>query len=229
MATPPQSVESVGVAIFAKAPIEGFAKTRLIPRLGAKGAANLQRRLLERAVRIACAAKVGPVSLWCSPDLEHDSFRDLADSHSLTLHRQDGDDLGQRMDHAFSVMTAERPLLLMGTDCVVIEPWHLVDCANALRAEADAVFIPVEDGGYILIGLKAGTPALFASMPWGSREVMEETRKRASTLGLRLFETEPLWDIDLPEDYDRALVQELLPDLPGERRRPSRIGAKTGI
>lgn len=228
MATPPQIVEPIGVAVFAKAPVEGLAKTRLIPRLGAKGAANLQRRLLERTVRIACAANVGPVSLWCSPGVEHDSFRELAANHPLTLHRQDGDDLGQRMDHAFSVMTAERPLLLMGTDCAVIEPWHLVHCANTLRGEADAVFIPVEDGGYILIGLKAATPALFVSMPWGSPEVMEESRRRASTLGLRLFETEPLWDIDLPEDYDRALAQELLQDRLGECCRQLRIGANNG-
>lgn len=210
MATPPTSAELIGVAIFAKAPIEGFAKTRLIPRLGARGAANLQRQLLERTVRIACAADVGPVSLWCSPDVEHDTFRELGTSHPLTLHRQVGDDLGQRMDRVFSVMIAERPLLLIGTDCAVIEPWHLVQCANALRGGADAVFIPVEDGGYILIGLKAAAPELFASMPWGSPEVMEETRRRASTLGLRVFETEPLWDVDLPEDYDRAVAQELL-------------------
>ena len=63
------------VAILAKAPIPGFAKTRLIPLLGADGAARLQERLLERALATAVEAKLGPVTLWCAPDAESPFFQ----------------------------------------------------------------------------------------------------------------------------------------------------------
>ena len=61
----------VDIAIFARAPVAGDAKTRLIPRLGVEGAAALQHALIHRAVQTAVAAKLGAVSLWCAPDCEH--------------------------------------------------------------------------------------------------------------------------------------------------------------
>ena len=61
---------------MAKAPIPGLAKTRLIPSIGAHAAAVLQERLTERAVATALAADIGPVTLWCTPDPSHASFRE---------------------------------------------------------------------------------------------------------------------------------------------------------
>ena len=66
---------NVGVAILAKAPLAGFAKTRLIPRLGAEGAAALQRWLLQRTVATALSAGIGPVTLWCAPDYRAPGLR----------------------------------------------------------------------------------------------------------------------------------------------------------
>src|SRR5215472_15806273 len=144
--------KSVAVAIFAKARIPGFAKTRLVPRLGQDGAADLQRRLIERAARIACEAELGPVSLWCLPNRGHDVFATFAQRYSIELYDQLEDaDLGARMHHAFATLGATVPMLLMGTDCVTLTPSHLVQSAELLRGEADAVIVPVEDGGYILI------------------------------------------------------------------------------
>ena len=64
----------VAIAILAKAPLPGLAKTRLIPQLGAAGAAALQGWLLRRTVATALAAAVGPVTLWCAPDEGHPAF-----------------------------------------------------------------------------------------------------------------------------------------------------------
>lgn len=203
-AMPTHQTDPVAIAIFAKAPIEGFAKTRLIPRLGAKGAADLQRRLVERAVQVASAADVGPISLWCAPDGQHETFVELERSHGITLRNQPAGDLGTRMCHAFTDMTPALPTLLMGTDCAVITPHHLKQCATLLRGDTDAVFVPVEDGGYILVGLKKIEPSLFERMPWGSSTVMQETESRARAAGLTIAKLEPLWDIDRANDYDRA-------------------------
>ena len=55
--------ERVAVAVLAKAPIAGFAKTRLIPVLGADGAALLQERLTEHAVATVMSGRVKPLSV----------------------------------------------------------------------------------------------------------------------------------------------------------------------
>lgn len=202
------SVESnpTAIAIFAKAPIAGFAKTRLIPRLGAAGAAQLQSVLIRRAVERAKAANLGPVSLWCMPNCSHPFFHEIAEEHSIILHSQAGEDLGARMENAFALLCKTMPVLLMGTDCVAIDTKLLARCAAALQMGRDAVFLPVEDGGYILIGLKKPIPELFRNIPWTTERVMTETRRRARELGLRTEEPEILWDIDRPEDYARALA-----------------------
>lgn len=202
--------KQVNVGIFAKAPVAGLAKTRLIPRLGPRGAADLQRRLIERTVRTACEANVGPVSLWCSPSKEHDVFAQMRDRYGVALCSQSNDDLGARMHHAFSSLAADASALLLGCDCVTITSEILVECSRLINGNHDAVFIPVEDGGYILVGLKKPEPHLFDAMSWGTANVMAETRVRASILGLRVAELKPLWDIDEPNDYDRAVLCNLL-------------------
>ena len=205
------SVEPIAVAILAKAPLPGLAKTRLIPALGREGAALLQARLIARTLATACAAAIGPVSLWAAPEESH--FHELAQRFPVTLARQVDGDLGARMHGAFE---SACPALVIGSDCPALEPQHLRDAADALRDGCDAAVIPAEDGGYVLIGLRQPRPDLFADMPWGTATVMAETRRRAAELGLAVRELAPLWDLDLPADLDRlreAGLAELLPGL----------------
>lgn len=204
MATLLPMSDAIGIAIFAKAPIEGFAKTRLIPLLGAKRAADLQRRFIERTVAVALAAELGPVSVWCTPNCEHPIFASLRASGSVALHSQSGVNLGSRMLNTFEQLTPRCPIMIIGTDCPVLKASHLRDCASSLGDGADAVFLPTEDGGYALVGAARPLPDLFLDMPWGTARVMLETKQRARQMGLRISEPARLWDIDTPEDYRRA-------------------------
>jgi uncharacterized protein len=192
------SVEPIAIAILAKAPLPGLAKTRLIPALGAMGAAQFQARLIARMLKTACAAKVGPVVLWAAPGESH--FFALVGELPVELMRQADGDLGARMLAAF---TAQCPALVIGTDCPALEPHHLQQAADALRTGKDAAIIPAEDGGYVLIGLRQPQPALFADMPWGTDQVMPQTRSRGERLGLLIHELAPLWDVDVPADLER--------------------------
>jgi len=72
------NADPVAIAILAKAPRPGLAKTRLMPVLGAEGAANLQARFIERTVTAAQEAAVGPVTLWVTPDRHHPAFQTIA-------------------------------------------------------------------------------------------------------------------------------------------------------
>jgi rSAM/selenodomain-associated transferase 1 len=193
---------SSSIAILAKAPIPGYAKTRLIPAVGAHAAAVLQERLTEHAVETAVAAKLGPVTLWCAPDTRHGAFRDLAARFPITLANQPDGDLGARM-----LAALDAGGLLIGSDCPALTPAHLRAAAAAL-ADTDVVLIPAEDGGYALIGTRTSHPGLFSGMVWGAPTVLSETRKRAAALDLRTVELAPLWDVDTETDLAR-LAREL--------------------
>jgi len=190
--------EPVAIAILAKAPVPGFAKTRLISALGADGAAALQAKLIAQAVATACAAKVGPVTLWAAPDETHPLFKTLQQEFGVKLRRQPDGDLGARMHAAFGT----EPTLIIGTDCPALTPDHLALAAASLRHH-DAVVIPAEDGGYVLIGLRKPQPEVFSGMFWGTATVMDETRRRFTSLNLTWLEAPALWDVDTPHDLVR--------------------------
>jgi len=173
------------VIVFVREARAGRVKTRLIPLLGAEGAARLHARLAERALATARDAGLGPVERWGT-------------------RRQRGADLGARMQHAFqrSLRRADR-VILIGSDCPVLRPAHLRRASRWLAGGADAVLAPAEDGGYALIALRRVSPRLFADIDWGGPRVMAQTRERLAALGWRWRELPTLWDVDRPEDVAR--------------------------
>jgi uncharacterized protein len=203
------------ILVFARAPVAGAAKTRLIPLLGAEGAAALHRRLLLQAIAVAAATAPGKLDLWCSPDDSHPFLQAAASRHGARLQVQQGADLGARMAHAFAqALQQSRQAIIIGTDCPALAAAQLGAAADALRGGQDAVFAPAEDGGYALVGLTREAPQLFAGMPWGGPEVMATTRRQLRDSGLRWHELETLWDVDRPDDYRRLLQSGLLDALP---------------
>ncbi len=193
--------EPISIAVLAKAPVSGLAKTRLIPALGAARAARLQARLMERTVEAACASGAGPVTVWATPDETHAAFQALRGRRDVALARQPHGDLGARMLAALKASGG--PTLVIGTDCPVMMPAHLRMAADVLRGGADAVVCPAEDGGYVLIGMRQPLAALFAGMAWSTDEVMAETRRRMRYHKLSWQEPVTLWDVDRPEDLPR--------------------------
>jgi rSAM/selenodomain-associated transferase 1 len=188
----------IDIAILAKAPIPGYAKTRLIPAIGAHAAAVLQARLTERTVETALASAIGSITLWCAPDASHRSFRDLQKERGLTLASQPAGDLGARMLATMQIGAT----LVIGTDCPAFTPAHLQAAANALQGN-DMVLVPAEDGGYVLIGAREPQPGLFEAIAWSTAEVAAQTRARAAALQLTLHELPPLWDVDTEDDLAR--------------------------
>jgi rSAM/selenodomain-associated transferase 1 len=198
-----------GIAVFAKAPVPGEVKTRLAAVLGADGAARLHERLVERALATAAEARLGPLTLWCAPDETHPFFQQLARHGGVTLRRQEGADLGERMHRAFEASPG--PLLLIGSDCPALVPRDLHAAADALRTH-DAVFIPAEDGGYVLVGLAAPDARIFADVAWGTASVMARTRENLAVAAVEWRELGELWDVDRPEAYARLQGAGLVPD-----------------
>jgi len=191
--------------VFAKAPTPGQVKTRLIPALGASGAAALQRQLIERTLDTALAAGLGTPELWCAPGPDDPFFASCADKYGVSLKPQGEGDLGIRMARALeSALGSGSTALLIGCDCPALTPAYLGDAAGALAEGNDAVFGPAEDGGYVLVGAARNLPVqLFEDIAWGSATVMQVTRARLAQGNWSWRELALLWDLDRPEDLPR--------------------------
>lgn len=199
-----------GIAVFAKAPVVGHAKTRLAARLGSAGAARLQQQLTTRALERACSLPETSVELWVDGPGNHPFVLQSAHDFDLTVRCQQGNDLGARMAHALEAMLREADrVLIIGTDCPAQRATDLAAAFAALDA-ADVVVQPAEDGGYVLIGARQPHRSLFDAMPWGTDRVLALTRERAAAAGLSLTELPPSWDIDHAADFDRALAAGLV-------------------
>jgi hypothetical protein len=183
------------IMVFAKAPLPGQVKTRLVPRLGEWRAARLHARLILRTIDTAFAARCGAVELHGTR--RHSFFKRLKVGFRL----QRGDDLGERMHYALS--KAKKPAILIGSDCPALTPADLRRAARWLRGGADVVLAPAEDGGYALIGSRRISLSLFQGIAWGGEDVYEETVNRLDRAGYRWRALRRVWDVDRPEDLER--------------------------
>lgn len=196
------------IAVFAKFPEPGRVKTRLIPGLGADGAAALHdqmvRHTLDRVGELCLAREVE--ARVFSAGVEPARFADHFKVHIPCVPQTDAD-LGTRMHTAFQHMLRDASsAIIIGTDCPDISQGLLGMAFDAMKC-SDLVLGPAADGGYYLIGLRRPVPALFENMEWSTASVLSETLARAATLGLRVRTLPTLSDVDDPDDvaaWDRV-------------------------
>jgi len=198
------------IVIFAKAPQPGFAKTRLIPVLGADGAAQLARRMLDHAIKQAIDADIGTVELCMTP-ADTLAWQDVAIPDAIIRSDQGEGDLGARLARtAERVIAAGEPIILIGTDCPALEAKHLHQIAEQLEHN-DVVMVSTADGGYAALGLRRFNPCLFSGINWGGDTVAMKTLHCIGTLGWSVHLLPMLHDIDeaadlrwLPADWPEA-------------------------
>jgi uncharacterized protein len=182
------------VLVFSRAPLAGSVKRRLVPRLGAWGAARLHLRLTHHALRTAAAAGCGPVEL-------HLTRGSALFKGNLT---QRGADLGERMHRALSrALRRHRGAILIGSDCPALRADDIRRAARLLAGGCHVVLGPAEDGGYVLIGARRVSPRLFDGIEWGSCGVYAATVKALDASGYRWRALRLLWDVDRPQDLER--------------------------
>lgn len=190
------------IHVFARAPVPGKCKTRLIPRLGSRGAAWVQRRLVEQALATACAvAGARQVTLWGAPDAAHGFFMQCRQRFGVRLARQSQGDLGARMRNTLR----RAPGLLIGSDAFGLQPDDLRRAGEALTL-ADYVLLPAPDGGYVLIGSRKPLPPL-AGVHWSSGCECAETARRLRRSGSLCCLAPAREDFDSATDWRRARRQ----------------------
>lgn len=190
----------VRIIVFAKAPQPGFAKTRLIPAMGADAAAELAQQMLMHTVREALASNIGTVELCVTPSINDAAWKGIRLPDDIEITDQGEGDLGERMARAARRNAEQgRSVLLVGTDCVEMSA-ELLHQAWQVMYDHDAIIHCTADGGYALLGLAQFTPFLFANMPWSTDAVASITIARLGQLGWSVHVGQMLHDVDEPVD-----------------------------
>ena len=193
------------IVIFAKAPVPGRAKTRLIPALGEAGAARLAHRMLAGTVAEANLAGLGIPELCATPHPGDPQWSGLLPAGVRVSDQGEGD-LGERLASAARRVIGDgERILLIGTDCPDLDGVRLRAAASQLDHH-DAVIHPAVDGGFVLLGLRRFDASVFRGIAWSTDSVAEDTKARISALGWSLYVGDTLRDIDEPADLQAARV-----------------------
>ena len=195
--------------VFAKPPIAGLAKTRLIPAIGEAQAAEIHGKLLihtlSNVVFTSEKDNRWDTHLWCSEKPEHPFFQVCQRQFNLKLHVQSGNGLGERMAHAMRHMLNEyEKVCIIGADCPVIDRDKIHQVFASLNKNDDVVITPAEDGGYVLLAIKQQLlDNIFTDIEWGKADVYQRTLTNLRNLNLNPVIQPTLWDVDEPADLKR--------------------------
>ncbi len=196
--------------VFTRYPVPGKTKTRLIPALGEKGSAELQREMTEKT--LCYARQTGaPIEVWYTGGTEKQMSDWLGDD--LRYVDQGESEPGERMEKAFQSAfgRGNRRVVLIASDCPSNRTENIQSAFKSLR-KSDVVLGPSSDGGYYLLGLRSYVLKLimFEDIDWGSAQVLKQTLSSAA--GVRLAHLPRLRNIDTPEDIP-PVISVVIPTL----------------
>jgi rSAM/selenodomain-associated transferase 1 len=220
-----QSAGKGTIMVFARAPVPGRTKTRLIPALGAEAAAHLHAYLIDQTLSLLMAIDNVNVRLWCMPSPDDPFFQSCAERYGVGLSAQHGDSIGSSMHHAFGKALESAPwAIVLGTDCPELQIDDVQRAIEAMQNGMDAVAGPAYDGGYYLLGLRQAPPRLFENIPWGTEQVWSMTQDRLRTLGWSWETIARRHDLDRPGDLRYLKQAEFEPRRLGHiLRSPERL------
>jgi rSAM/selenodomain-associated transferase 2/rSAM/selenodomain-associated transferase 1 len=188
--------------LFTRYPCAGTTKTRLIPLLGAAGAAEIQQQMTEHVLSEMAPLQwqgLAEIEVRFTGGTRWQMRRWL--SPSWRYCPQGVGDLGDRMARAFgeAFSAGMERVVAIGSDCPQIDTALLASALAALD-RADLVLGPALDGGYYLIGMRRFIPDLFQGIDWGTSQVFQQTMTIVGDLDLSLATLPALADVDRPED-----------------------------
>ncbi len=187
---------SIVICLFAKAPIAGKAKTRLIPALGAQGAAALSRAMLIDTVQ-AWEARANRLLIACSGKMDDPLVQHFYRHERMA---QGDGDLGAKMERALRKGLQDSEIAcVVGAD-IPTPPLGVVrDILNLMEGH-DAVLCPAHDGGFTLLALRDCPEGLLGGIAWSQPDTFEKTIEKLEAAGLKVGRLPPCFDVDVPQD-----------------------------
>ena len=215
------------LALMTKAPRAGQVKTRLVPPLTNEEAARLNRCFLQdtaAAIAVCCSDRIPPnlcrsivhgIAVYTPVGAESDYADILPADFSLLPQR--GEDFGERLYFAAEDLfrSGFKAVCLIDSDSPTIPAGNFNKAIQLLSLSGDRIVLgSCDDGGYYLIGLKRLHREVFEQIDWSTERVFEQTRQRATEIGVEVRELPRGFDVD-----DRATLHRLCDELLGENAR----------
>ena len=192
------------IILFAKAPVAGQVKTRLIPAITPEFAVELHAAFVRDMIDRFRAFEGADFELHT--DTRSDAFM----TPTVTRKLQTSGNLGLKMIHALQqgLGSGYERVVIIGSDAPTLPAAHV---SALLAAEADVAFGPAEDGGFYAIAARRVHPAMFDGVVWSRPDTLARSMEAIQRCGLS-GTMGPLWfDVDEPEDLDKIMRQSELP------------------
>ncbi len=175
----------------------GKVKTRLAATVGNDEALSIYQLLLYYTRQLTLQVKAARFLFYSDCIEEKDDWK----ATHFIKKVQHGNDLGDRMFHAFEegLMTHDKAVII-GSDCATLS-LEIIESAYTALDTHDVVIGPATDGGYYLLGLKKANPMLFETIFWSSDQVLAQTIERIHTQNLSYYLLPMLSDVDTEEDW----------------------------
>jgi len=193
------------VVVMAKAPREGFVKTRLTGAYPPRDVVQLSDCMLRDTLALVQALSRVHVAVMCpSEDVPHIEARLPA---GVRVVGQCGNGLAAALVSAFEHFVPDfRRVVAVDSDSPHL-PLAILQSAFELLETNEVVVGPTDDGGYYLVGASAMRPRLFDSAPLGTGNARDALLGNARALGLSVAFTEPWYDVDVPADLRRLAAE----------------------
>lgn len=190
--------------LFVKNPVAGKVKTRLARTAGNDRALHIYKQLVhltEKSAKQVDSAR----QVWYSNFIDQN---DLFEGNLFEKRLQEGVDLGERMQNAFSKSFEEgyRNIVIIGSDCPDLHSSIIEQAFDELNS-SDVVIGPSADGGYYLLGMNTFIPEIFKGIKWSSPEVLSRTKEKLNRSGYSFHELKVLNDIDTEEDLNESKLR----------------------
>lgn len=191
--------------IFARNPVRGKVKTRLAATMGDDKALSVYQSLLEHTVQVTQQLSCDRYVFYA----DGISLNDVWSDEVYLKKNQKGNDLGQRMLHAFDILFEQgyQKVIIIGTDCFELSYSILLDAFIALDTN-EVVIGPSIDGGYYLLGMQQFYPILFEEKAWSTDTVYSSTVQQLDIQKISYHILPILNDIDTEDDWKQYLYQQ---------------------
>lgn len=183
--------------IFVKNPEAGKVKTRLAVAIGEEMALAVYNKLLKHTQQITSELEVTK-AVYYSDFIDHE---DLWENEKYLKYKQEGEDLGKRMENAFKQGFDQgfHDICIIGSDCYQLTATHILSAFEFLN-EYQVVIGPSADGGYYLLGMSFLFSNIFQNKKWSTNNVLKDTLNDINRLKIKYSLLEPLIDVDEESD-----------------------------
>jgi len=181
--------------ILTRNPELGKCKTRLAGSIGDEAALKIYEFLLAHTHSITRDLNATKHVYYS----EYIGENDLWEEGRFHKFRQEGPDLGTRMEQAFATGfdSGYENIIIIGSDMYDLSQDDLNRAFETLK-DHDAVIGPATDGGYYLLGMCRMIPGVFENKDWGTASVLQDTMENLKSLKVAILEERN--DIDRYED-----------------------------